>query len=199
MGLLNEDQLNDIMSNVHVCDEDWFEELLRMWNDRQTTYQIERGNKMNDYEKTIEVLQNRVRALEQLIQPVNGVAESVKWQPKGGNFFIQSNGKVSEVVGGSDTPHKEFGVERTTQQQAERAAVEMRRFNRLLALRDELCGDEVVNWRSNDSKFHIHFHTTDKIWFVGLEFQCQFIMPYFTSQEAAQKACDMLNSGEVEL
>jgi dUTP pyrophosphatase len=47
MGLLNEDQLNDIMSNVHVCDEDWFEELLRMWNDRQTTKQVEiEGNKM---------------------------------------------------------------------------------------------------------------------------------------------------------
>jgi len=35
---------------------------------------------------------------------------------------------------------KEFGTERPTQQQAERAAVEMRKFNRLLALRDELCG-----------------------------------------------------------
>ena len=44
MGLLNEKQLDDIMSNVHVCDEDWFEELLRMWNDRQTTYQIEIGD-----------------------------------------------------------------------------------------------------------------------------------------------------------
>ena len=47
MGLLNEYQLNDIMSNVHVCDEDWFEELLRMWNDRQTTKQVQiEGNKM---------------------------------------------------------------------------------------------------------------------------------------------------------
>jgi len=41
VGLLNERQLEDIMSNVHVCDEDWFEELLRMWNNRQT-----QGNKM---------------------------------------------------------------------------------------------------------------------------------------------------------
>ena len=38
MGLLNERQLEDIMSNVHVCDEDWFEKLLRQWNDRQTKY-----------------------------------------------------------------------------------------------------------------------------------------------------------------
>jgi hypothetical protein len=155
---------------------------------------------MFEYEIMIKNLEYRVIELEKHTQ-CGGVSMATvrKWQPKGGNFFIQSSGKVSEVVGGSDTPHKEFGVERPARQQAERAAVEMRRFNRLLALRDELCGDEVVDWRSNDSKFHIHFHTTDKIWFVGLEFQCQFIIPYFTSQEAAQKACDMLNSGEVEL
>jgi len=47
MGLLNERQLEDIMSNVHVCDEDWFEKLLRMWNNRQTTKQVQiQGNKM---------------------------------------------------------------------------------------------------------------------------------------------------------
>ena len=38
MGLLTERQLEDIMSNVHVCDVDWFERLLRQWNDRQTGY-----------------------------------------------------------------------------------------------------------------------------------------------------------------
>ena len=150
---------------------------------------------MNDYEKTIEVLQNRVRALEQLIQPVVGVR---KWQPKRGAYYIGSDGTTYNYANSVDK-RRLFGHERPERQQAERATIEMRRFNRLLALRDELCSDEVVNWSSNDSKFHIHFHTTDKVWFVGLEFQCQFIMPYFTSQEAAQKACDMLNSGEVEL
>ena len=156
---------------------------------------------MNDYEKTIKVLQDRVRALELLIQPVVGIAEPKpkKWHPVGGEWFINQPDDAVEHWKMSTVDTRDAGLERSTQQQAERAAVEMRKFNRLLALRDELCGDDVVNWRSNDSKFHIHFHTTDKIWFVGLEFQCQFIMPYFTSQEAAQKACDMLNSGEVEL
>ena len=47
MGLLNERQLEDIMSNVHVCDENWYEELLRIWNNRQTTKQVQiKGNKM---------------------------------------------------------------------------------------------------------------------------------------------------------
>ena len=142
---------------------------------------------MNDLQKELQALKAKVAELESRI-----VAEPVaKWQPKGGNWFIYGDGGIYEGMA--------LETERATQEQAQRAAVEMRRFNRLLALRDELCGDEVVNWSSNDSKFHIHFHTTDKIWFVGLEFQCQFIMPYFTSQESAQRACDMLNSGEVEL
>jgi hypothetical protein len=38
MSLLTEQQLEDIMSNVHVCDEDWFESLLRKWNDRQSDF-----------------------------------------------------------------------------------------------------------------------------------------------------------------
>ena len=154
---------------------------------------------MNDYEKAIKDLQDRIRALEELLTPKGCAIEPKlkKWSPVGGGWGIDSDGSVGDWATTDGT--KEFGMERPTKEQAERAAVEMRKFNRLLALRDELCGDDVVNWRSNDSKFHIHFHTTDKIWFVGLEFQCQFIMPYFTSQEAAQKACDMLNSGEVEL
>ena len=155
---------------------------------------------MNDYEKTIEVLQDRVRALEQLIQPIGSRPTVKQWQPKGGNFFIQSNGKMSEVVGGSDTPHKEFGVERPERQQAERASIEMRRFNRLLALRDELCGDEVMYWidRRKD-KHYVYFTYDHKRWDISENVACESVTPYFTTKEAAQKACDMLNSGEVEL
>ena len=114
-----------------------------------------KGNKMNNLQKELQALKAKVADLEsRILFPNEPVA---KWQPKGGNFFIQSNGKVSEVVGGSDTPHKEFGVERPARQQAEHAAVEMRRFNRLLALRDELCGDEVVDWTDDEEKYHIYF------------------------------------------
>jgi hypothetical protein len=154
---------------------------------------------MNDYEKTIEVLQNRVRALEQLIQPVNAVSEPVKWQPKGGNFFIQSNGRVSEAVGSSDTPHKEFGVERPTRQQAERALVEMRRFNRLLALRDGLCGDDVMDWKSsNTPKYFLVYNAFENVWDLSAIHK-SFVTPCFKTEEQARLACNMLNMGEVEL
>ena len=62
----------------------------------------------------------------------------VKWNPVGGNNWID-NGKVYLSVIGSTNHIRQFGLERPTLEQAQRAAVEMRRFNRLLALRDEEC------------------------------------------------------------
>ena len=143
---------------------------------------------MNDYEKTIEVLQNRVRELEQQIQSVVGVK---KWEPKGGNWFIYGDGGIYEGIA--------LETERATQAQAQRAAVEMRRFNRLLALRDELCGDKEMDWGDDTEKYHIYFSHEKVRWYVTSDIFCERITPYFTTDEAAQKACDMLNSGEVEL
>ena len=150
---------------------------------------------MNDLQKELQELKAKVADLELRI-----VAEPVaKWQPKGGDFYIQNSGKVSEVVGSSDTLHKEFGVERPARQQAQRASVEMRRFNRLLALRDELCGDELVDFNNNAFKYYLYFNHADKSWYIDFNDEHEVIMPYFTTRESAQKACDMLNSGEVEL
>ena len=159
---------------------------------------------MNEYEIMIKNLENRVTELEKLTQCKGASTLAIKkWQPKGGNFYIQSNGKVSEVVGGSDTPHKEFGVERPERQQAERAAVEMRRFNRLLALRDELCGDdlEVVDLFSDCKKYYVYscHGNKEKKWSYT---DCSILTSigvYFTTAKTARRACDMLNSGEVEL
>jgi hypothetical protein len=77
----------------------------------------------------------------------------------------------------------------------------MRRFNRLLALRDELCGDgEEVYWGDDYiEKYNVYFSHAKKCWYVSTDIFCESIQPYFTSEETAQKACDMLNSGEVEL
>ena len=126
-----------------------------------------------------------------------------KWEPKGGDFFIQSNGKMSEVVGGSDTLHKEFGVERPARQQAERACIEMRKFNRLLALRDELCStqwDEDWDFDNfNTYKYFLTYIIDEEKWIVDWECVVSRIGVYFTTRLTAQKAADMLNSGEVEL
>jgi hypothetical protein len=153
---------------------------------------------MNEYEIMIKNLENRVTELEkQLFAGAVKFDEPVKWQPKGGNWWIDEGGEV--VEGHTSSPSIEFGSERQTEAQAERAAVEMRKFNRLLALRDELCGNELVDFNDNKFKYYVYFSHADKSWHIDFNDEHEVIMPYFTSRESAQKACDMLNSGEVEL
>jgi len=153
---------------------------------------------MNDYEKTIEVLQNRVRALEKLLMAFDGaVAEPKKWSPVNGGWWIDGRGEVEEA----DTSFgsQEFGVERPTEQQAERASIEMRRFNRLLALRDEMCGDDVMDWNSsNTPKYFLVYNAFENVWDLSAIHK-SFVTPCFKTEEQARLACNMLNLGKVEL
>ena len=151
---------------------------------------------MNDLQKELQELKAKVADLESRIlfsnEPVT------KWQPKGGYLQIDCGGDVVSV--NSFSHQKEFGTKRITREQAQRAAVEMRRFNRLLALRDELCGDEVVDWSDRrKDKHYVYFTYDHKRWCISENVACESVTPYFTTKESAQKACDMLNSGEVEL
>ena len=148
---------------------------------------------MNDLQKELQALKAKVAELESRI-----VTEPVaKWQPKGGDWYIGYGGEVVKSVTSSEG--REFGLERDTQAQAERASVEMRMFNRLLALRDELCGNKEVDWTNDEEKYYVYFSHESGAWYVSSDEFCESIQPYFTSENVAQKACDMLNSGEVEL
>lgn len=143
---------------------------------------------------------DEIKAIEATLVRLNGQQKSersVKWQPKGGYLQIDCGGDVVSV--NSFSHQKEFGTKRITREQAQCAAVEMRRFNRLLALRDELCGDEVVDWGDHRYKHYVYFSHSDRQWRAEFNDDYESITPYFTSKESAQKACDMLNSGEVEL
>ena len=146
---------------------------------------------MNNLQKELQALKAKVAELELRI-----VAEPVKWQPKGGDWWVDE-GNVFEFA--NNEIYYPFGTARQTKEQAERAAVQMRRFNRLLALRDELCGDEVVDWDGHKSKHYVYFSHSRAKWFPEFNDDYESLNPYFTNRDAAQKACDMLNSGEVEL
>ena len=147
---------------------------------------------MNDLQKELQELKAKVVDLESRL-----IAEPVKWQPKGGYWQVDCEGDVVAVD--SFSHQKEFGTKRITKEQAKRAAVEMRRFNRLLALRDELCGDEDMDWIDDEGKYRVYFSHERKYWYVTSDIFCETITPYFTTKESVQRACDMLNSGEVEL
>ena len=148
---------------------------------------------MNALQKELQELKAKVAELESRIS-----AEPVKWQPEGGGFWVSSDGEIEEVD--SSYGASLFGTERKTKEQAERTSVEMRKFNRLLALRDELCGDAVVNWENGEDKHYLYYWDGDAPkWRIGIDTYSRVQTPYFTNYDSAQKACDMLNSGEVVL
>ena len=125
-----------------------------------------------------------------------------KWNPIGGDWWITGN---SDIVPATTSINCEqatlFGTRRPTKEQAERAAVEMRKYNRLLALKDELCGyvDE-GNWSYDDKKYYyVYYDHYYKRYDCNSNNHAEYISVYFSTKENAQKACDMLNSGEVVL
>lgn len=121
----------------------------------------------------------------------------VKWSPVGGDWFINQCDDAVEKWNMSTEETKQAGLERPTQQQADRAFIEMRKFNRLLALRDELCGDELCG--EGIAKYFIFFNTKHKQWDFTDFFVSEYVAPCFTTDASAERACDMLNSGEVIL
>ena len=152
---------------------------------------------MLDLQKELQELKAKIADLESRILFPNELV--AKWQPKGGEWFINQCDDAVEYWKISTEATKVAGLERQTEEQAERAAVEMRRFNRLLALRDELCGDKVVDWNDHKYKHYVYFSHSRGKWFPEFNDDYESINPYFTNRELAQKACDMLNSGEVDL
>jgi hypothetical protein len=82
--------------------------------------------------KTIADALERLEELE-LAQAAKDVP--VKWEPKGGIYCVDINGKV--LSSKSHEISRIFGVERETQEQAERAAEWMRKFNRLMCWFEE--------------------------------------------------------------
>jgi len=147
--------------------------------------------------KQIEATEKNIKALQEHAESLRSMLEKEtpkKWSPVGGDFFINVDGSVEE--GDTEREMRLFGLERPTQQQAEQAAVEMRKFNRLLALRDELCEDD-----AGLGIYHVIFQNRDGTYFIGYSEQQnnEIGSVRFTTKESAQRACDMLNSGEVEL
>jgi hypothetical protein len=58
----------------------------------------------------------------------------VKWEPKGGGYYVAPNGINKSM---SIDIFIKFGIERETQEQTERAAEWMRKFNRLMCWFEE--------------------------------------------------------------
>jgi hydrogenase maturation factor len=90
--------------------------------------------------KTIADALKRVEVLE-MAQAAKSAP--VKWEPKGGDYYVYHAGIVVHSISSEDT--RLFGSERETKEQAEHAAEWMRKFNRLKCWCEENAPGHEVN------------------------------------------------------
>jgi len=116
-----------------------------------------------------------------------------KWEPKNGRWVISSNGTVMKTI--TMTKSQLFGTERQTEEQAEKAAVAMRRFNRLLAYRDEFAPGYIFQYGGINS----YVYTRDHLWLLGNTRHHHIPTNVYFPERVADELCRKLNSGDVIL
>jgi len=115
------------------------------------------------------------------------------WEPKSGRWVISANGRAMKTI--TMTKSQLFGTERQTEEQAEKAAVAMRRFNRLLAYRDEFAAGYIFQVGGMNCYIYAKEHT----WLAGSTSTNIHPAEVYFPEHVAKTLCAKLNSGEVVL
>ncbi len=149
--------------------------------------------------KTRTELENELKLLESGAAAIREqlAAMPKQWEPEGGRYFIRASGNVGNEE--STTECKMFGAERKTREAAERAAIEMRKFNRLLAYRDEFAPGYEPDWNDETEKTYVFQDRTSGKYQVAVNIMCQTLGAVYMPFDVALELCRKLNSGEVVL
>ena len=120
-----------------------------------------------------------------------------KWEPKGGNYRVQSDLTIFKNQSSRD--FKNSGIEYKTQAQAEQAAKALRSYARQLAYLAENDDGWVADWSSDKAnKYYVHYHHESKRWFISHNVYAQSAGIIYMSQANAEKLCQLLNDRIVE-
>lgn len=149
---------------------------------------------MND---ELEELKERKRLYLNWVYKIDDqIAELEKpkpWEPKGGGWSVFVDGKVYRDE--SDLTETLFGTVRPTKKQAEQTAVAMRRFNRLLAYRDEFAPGYIFQ----RGGMNCYVYANDRAWFVDSTSVKLSPAEVYFPEKVADELCRKLNSGAVLL
>lgn len=118
-----------------------------------------------------------------------------QWNPLSGEYWIDCDGMVMDGRNGN-LAIRNFGVERQTEAQAERACTKMRQFNRLLAYVDEYAPN--YEFQMGKNNWYIYVKPCGK-YVEGLEESYPDLCTIYMPEDQAKELCLKLNSGEVVL
>lgn len=145
-------------------------------------------------------LEKQIEEMEAKLQEMREELNHKKqWEPEGGTFTIMSDGNLSAIVP-SMPNHRNFGTERKTKEQAEKARDKMRVFNRLLSYVDEHAPDYEPDWDDIEpEKYCIAYNYLHEKWEKIANNYLQTIGAVYMPRTVAENLCRKLNSGEVVL
>lgn len=124
--------------------------------------------------------------------------EKKQWSPKGGDWFVGIYGEALESI--TTNGCREFGVERQTQEAAEKAAKAMRSHNRLLAWVAENDEGWEADWKNTSQlKWFVFLDMTDNKYHKSPIYYSKGICLVYMSEQAAEKLSAGLNDGSIVL
>ena len=151
--------------------------------------------------KTITLTEEQYRALMQgesvTIEPPKPKLE--KWQPKGGEWFVNVTGEVFKSVY-SPPEIVDFGLCYPTKEQAEKASEDMRQHNRPLVWLVENDDGWIADWDNDKQlKYSVIFnHRLNKYEIVFSRY-AKYMGAVYMSEANAEKLAALLNDGVVVL
>ena len=149
--------------------------------------------------KTRTELENELNLLESGAAAIRDqlAATPKQWEPECGSWYVG----VAGVPGSGKSTQccRKFGTERKTREDAERAAIEMRKFNRLLAYRDEFAPGYEPDWSDEVEKSYVFQDRESGKYKVADNIMCQTLGAVYMPYDVANELCRKLNTGEVVL
>lgn len=146
-----------------------------------------------ELEKKKEVRALYLTWLSEIDEQIAELEKPKQWEPKGGKWSVTGNGTVVKTF--SMFKSQLFGSERPNEEQAEQAAVAMRRFNRLLAYRDEFAPGHIFQYGG----LNHYIFAQDRLWLVGSTSLNNSPANVYFPEDVAKTLCEKLRSGEVIL
>jgi hypothetical protein len=128
---------------------------------------------------------------------LNDEPELVKveeWNPKGGEWYIRTNGTIGNEITVSET--RIFGIERETKKLAEVARDRMRVFNRMLAFVHEELDYDYVH-ETHKENFYIYFD--DCLCNIGFDRMNYSPDRVYMTREVAIKLRNLIREGKFKV
>ena len=194
------------VSHYNTFWEKWEDNVVYQWSGHIWIYhdiakQVDYSQRIKKPEEKVmsnnSLEQNIERMEKELVEMKVKLKAGEKWVPKGGDWFVDFNGKVKNYRG-INLECSWFGTSFQTQEQAETASKLMRERNRII----QYVLEHEPNWNfkfvEGEHNYYINFNHKSAEWCYGFMIRQKsqdILMPKWV----AQKLADDLNSGRVEL